>query len=312
MLPDRPITRREFHARTAVALGCGAAARPAASADAAPYRLRYIVASCLYGKAPLAEILPEVRKCGAEHIEIWTEPHGNQREQIDSMGLPAFAELLQTHDVKLGTFTCFKQGLFDMRGEMEVVQRLGGDMVICNSGGPRGLSGDALETAVREFAERLKPHVAYAEERGIAIGLENHGGGLINTPDSQRLVLDLIPSRRFGIALAPAHLPQDAPQIARLIGDLGERLLHVQAWGFGKGFIGVQHSREEQLQQLPHRGSLDWTPIVAALKRISYAGRVEVFMHPTPRGVPILDTTEQVTAEINRARRHLEDCLASV
>ncbi len=312
MMPDARITRREFHVRTAAAVGCSAAGRCVATADPPPYRLRYIVASCLYGKAPLAEIVPEVRKCGAEHIEIWGEPHGNQREQIEEMGLAAFGKLLQTHDVKLGSFTCFKQGVFDMQGEMNVAQRLGGDMVICNSGGQKGLSGDALQAAVRAFAERLKPHVAYAEARGLAIGLENHSGGLINTPDSQRLVLDFVPSRQFGIALAPAHLPQDPRQIARLIGELGERLLHVQAWGFGKGFIGVQHSREEQLQQLPHRGSLDWTPIVAALKRIKYAGRVEVFMHPTPRGLPILDTTEQVTAEINRAREHREECLASV
>ena len=35
-------------------------------------------------------------------------------------------------------------------------------------------------------------------------------------------------------------------------------------------------------------------------------------MHPVPRGIPILDTAEEVTAEINRARRYLESCLASV
>jgi sugar phosphate isomerase/epimerase len=304
-----PITRRTFHARALGGLAVLATGPLATPADSPPFRLRYIVASCLYGKVALAEILPEVRRCGAEHIEIWSEPHGNQREQIDAMGLDACAALLREHAVKLGSITCFKQGIFNMREEMQVVKRLGGDMVICNSGGPKDLSGDELKSEVGTFAEKLKPHVAHAEDLGINLGLENHSGGLINSPESQRRLLDLIRSPRFGIALAPAHLPQEPEQIAALIEQLGDRLMQFQAWGKGKGFVAVELPPEEQRLQLPHRGAMDWTPIVGALKRISYAGRVEVFMHPTPRGVPILDTTADVTAEINRAREHLETCL---
>ena len=62
--------------------------------------------------------------------------------------------------------------------------------------------------------------------------------------------------------------------------------------------------------QLPHRGPLNWRPVVAALKKINYAGRTEVFMHPTPRGIPIRETIAEVTAEINAAREYLEECLA--
>jgi hypothetical protein len=35
-------------------------------------------------------------------------------------------------------------------------------------------------------------------------------------------------------------------------------------------------------------------------------------MHPTPRGIPILPTAAEVTAEINRARQYLEDRLAAI
>ena len=35
-------------------------------------------------------------------------------------------------------------------------------------------------------------------------------------------------------------------------------------------------------------------------------------MHPVPRGIPILETAEEVTAQINLARRYLESCLARV
>ena len=47
-----------------------------------------------------------------------------------------------------------------------------------------------------------------------------------------------------------------------------------------------------------------------ALKEIRFKGWTEIFMHPTPRGIPILETATLVTAEINRARAHLDSLLA--
>ena len=68
--------------------------------------------------------------------------------------------------------------------------------------------------------------------------------------------------------------------------------------------------KEQELLQMPGRGPLDFAPILQALKRIDYRGFTEIFMHPVPRGIPILETTAAVTEEINRARAYLEVCLA--
>ncbi len=305
------LTRRDFNSLVAAGLSAGVMGGvvPELRADDAEgFQLRYIVASCMYGTAPLAEIVPEVPKCGATHIELWAEPHGNQREQFEEMGVEAFRALLDEHGVSLGSFTCFKYGIFGMQGEMKLVAELGGDVAICNSGGPKGLAGDELKSEVHKFADKLKPHVEYAEEVGVTLGLENHSGSLINSPESQLMLLDLIPSPHLGIALAPYHLPQEEALIAKLIHDLGDRLAHIQAWEHGMGCM-TKLPKEQELMQLPHRGPLDWTPILAALKETRYSGRVEIFMHPVPRGIPILETTEQVTAEINAARGYLEECL---
>src|SRR5690606_39097047 len=70
--------------------------------------------------------------------------------------------------------------------------------------------------------------------------------------------------------------------------------------------------KEQELKQLPHRGPLDWTPLLAALKEIDYQGRTEIFMHPVPRGIPILPTIEEVTAEINAARAYLQERLRAI
>jgi sugar phosphate isomerase/epimerase len=62
--------------------------------------------------------------------------------------------------------------------------------------------------------------------------------------------------------------------------------------------------------QLPGRGEMDFVPIVAALKKINYSGWAEVFMHPVPRGIPIMPTAAEVTSQINSVRKYLELCLS--
>ena len=119
---------------------------------------------------------------------------------------------------------------------------------------------------------------------------------------------ELRPSKHLGVALAPYHLPQDAAAIARLIEGLGEGLAHFYAWEHGMG-CHTKLPKEQELMQMPGRGKLDFRPLLAALRKIGYAGWTEVFMHPVPRGIPILPTAGEVTAEINRARRYLEGCL---
>ena len=308
---NTPISRRRFNAQLAALLAAGGVPAAARSDDDGTFRLRYIVASAMYGKAPLAEILPEVSKCGAEHIEIWAERHGNQREQIEELGVEKTRALFEMHDVRLGSFTCFKYGIFNMQGEMELVKQLGGDLAICNTPKPPKELANNLDAAVADFAEKLKPHVEYAEKLGITIGVENHGGGVINTPESILMLMDAIPSERLGLAMAPYHLPQDTTVIGDLIRELGPRLVHFQAWEHGDGCM-EKLPKEQEMKQLPHRGPLDWTPLLAALKEINYQGRTEVFMHPVPRGIPILPTIDEVTAEINAGRAYLEERLTSV
>ena len=57
---------------------------------------------------------------------------------------------------------------------------------------------------------------------------------------------------------------------------------------------------------MPGRGQLNFKPLIAALEEVDYRGWVEIFMHPFPRGIPILETTAEVTEEINRARAYLQ------
>jgi sugar phosphate isomerase/epimerase len=262
----------------------------------------------MFGTMKLADILPEVRKAGATDIDIWPKVHGDQREQIEEMGHDRFAEMLAANQLKVGTITQYHLGPFKLQPEMPVLKKFGGWLLVTGGSGPKGVEGPELKAAVRSFVERMKPHVAAAEEQGISIGIENHGRSLLDHPDAIRWLLEFSTSKHLGLALAPYHLPQDTALMASLIEDAGDRLFLFYAWEFGKSATG-ERPREEQVLQMPGRGKLDFTPLMRALKKIRYANFTEPFMHPTPRGVAIWDTPGEVTAEINRARKYLEICL---
>lgn len=276
-----------------------------------PFELNYILASCMYGTLPLAEIVPEVKKIGSEHIDIWPRVHGDQREQVDSMGNDAFAELLATHGVGLGISTRFDLGPFGLEEEMAFAQEFGASLIVTGSTGPKDLTGEELRAAVAEFAEALKPHIAAAEKQGITISIENHSSALIESPDSMRWLIEFTDSPHLGIALAPYHLPDDVQLVAQLIEDLGPGLALFYAWQHGMG-CHEKLPKEQELMQMPGRGTLDFAPILSALKKINYIGWTEIFMHPVPRGIPILDTISDVTDEINHARRYLDELAQNV
>ena len=303
------MSRREFQRLLAWGAIGSLIGRQATLADEVPYSLNYILGSCMYGKLPLSEIVPQVRRTGAATIDIWPAPHGNQREQIDAMGMDAFAALLEANQVELGIVTRYDLGPFGLVDEMEFVAQLGGSMVVTGSRGPKGLSGGDLKSAVHEFVELLQPHVERAEQLGVTFAIENHANSLIDSIDSLRYFADACPSRHHRIVLAPYHLPQDPELIGRLIEELGERMVHFYAWQHGRGAHELR-PKEEELEQMPGRGALDFAPLLAALRKIEYRGWTEIFMHPVPRGIPILETADECTDEINRARDYLEKLLA--
>ena len=276
-----------------------------------PFELNYILASCMYGTLPLAEIVPEVKKIGSERIDIWPRVHGDQREQVESMGNDAFAELLATHGVGLGISTRFDLGPFGLAEEMAFAHEFGASLIVTGSQGPKDLVGEELRAAVADFAEGLKPHIAAAEKHGITISIENHSSALIESPDSMRWLIEFTDSPHLGIALAPYHLPDDAQLVAQLIEHLGQGLALFYAWQHGMG-CHEKLPKEQELMQMPGRGDLDFAPILSALKKTAFSGWTEIFMHPVPRGIPILDTAADVTDEINRARHYLDQLAQSV
>ncbi len=120
---------------------------------------------------------------------------------------------------------------------------------------------------------------------------------------------ELATHERVGVALAPHHLPQDGKLVATIARDLGPKLKFVYAQQHGKG-SKEKLPKEDELLQIPGRGPFDFGPLMRELAAIRFTGPVEIFMHPVPRGVPILESIAEITAEVNLARDHLLEAAA--
>lgn len=299
------INRREFTCLATASLAAATASRAFAKPDAEPFELNYTLASCMYGYEKLDRLVPEVAKIGATKIDIWPKVHGDQREQLDEIGEEKFRKLLDQHDISLGCITQYKLGPFGLSDEIELAHRFECPLIVAGGKGPRGLSGADLKAAVKQFVEQMKPHVAKAEEHGVSISIENHANNLIESPDSMKWLAEFRPSAALSVAFAPYHLPQDPEFQAQLIRDLGDSITMFYAWEHGAG-CKRKLPKSEELLQMPGRGPFDFRPALQALKEIRYAGQTEVFMHPVPRGVPVLPTTEQTTDVINESRAYLD------
>jgi len=282
------------------------------SAATPSLKLKYLLASALFGDMPLHAILPEVGRTGCSGIDLWCKPHGTQREQAQELGIDQLIELLKQHSVNPVCLTQYPLGPFALEPEMKVLHQLGGELIVTGPRGPRNLTGEELKKAIRHFLKELQPHADKAAELGITIAIENHANSLLHHPDSLRYWAEFNQHPALGVAFAPHHLHEHVDQIPLLIRELGAAnlpFIYFQEYGIGSQ---QKVAKKIELQQLPGQGTLDYAPILRTLREIEFHGWAEIFMHPTPRGVPILPTAEEISAVLNQSRTHLEAILKTI
>jgi len=304
------LTRRTFvkaagasvAAATAAALAPGRAPAAEQGGKDKPFRLHYLLASSLYGKVHIREIVPQVSRAGCEALDVWCPPWVPHRTQVDEMGHDAFAALLKEHKTRLGAVSAYKKGPFGLQEELRVVSKLGGTLAICGSQRP----ADDVKAAMKQFIERMKPQIEVAEEVGVDIGVENHGGALLCSPDSFRYFCEFAESPRLKISFAPFHLPQKSETIAGLLREIGPKLAHIYMWQKP----GNRKKTGAALPALPGPGGLDFVPIVSALRAVRFDGWTEIFTHAHKHNGAMCETTQAVTAKVLQTRRYLESCLA--
>ena len=124
------MNRRLFTRQLALGAAAASSVQFAQAAKKSGFQFNYIVGSSMYGKLPLAEILPEVRKTGAAHIDIWPKVHGNQREQMEELGHDKVAAMLKQHRVKLSCLTHYDLGPFRLGKDMAVAKLIAASIAV--------------------------------------------------------------------------------------------------------------------------------------------------------------------------------------
>lgn len=288
----RPVYR--FDRRTLLAAaaggavaGCGGGGAISGGDPQPRWRMRLSTSTIQFSKLSVEDACKRIADLGFAAVDIWSAhagcPHLDDVQK--RLGPEKLKALLKKLGLKLYAFSVYRGGY---RKYAKLLGEAGGGVAV--RGSTRAAKGKDLVPRMKAFLESLKPEIELAERYDSYLAIENHGGALLNTPDSFKAFTDLNTSRRLGIALAPYHLQRLGASIPETIGIAGDQLLFFYAWQAAKG-----------TGQLPGHGPMDFTPIIAALAETGYRYYVNPFMHHEPE-------PEKMTAALARSRDYLQDC----
>lgn len=102
------------------------------------------------------------------------------------MGGKQSASLSNRYVTPLGCITQYPLGPFGLQDEMRFSKRMGCRTIVTGARGPKNLTGNDLKLAVKDFGEKMKPHLKVAEEMNVTVAIENPENSLINSPDSMK------------------------------------------------------------------------------------------------------------------------------
>jgi sugar phosphate isomerase/epimerase len=144
-----------------------------------------------------------------------------------------------------------------------------------------------------EFRKVWPPLVAFAEERGVRIAIENcpmifshdewpGGTNLAATPAVWDELFEIVPSEAFGLNLDPSHLVWLMIDYERVVRDYASRIFHVHAKDLEIDRDGLYRNGTIslgmgwQVPRLPGLGEVRWDRFLAALYRAGYDHVVSV------------------------------------
>jgi sugar phosphate isomerase/epimerase len=143
------------------------------------------------------------------------------------------------------------------------------------------------------FLEVWRPLIAYAEDRGVRIGIENcpmfftndewpGGKNLAHSPAIWRRMFADIPSPNFGLNYDPSHFVWQLMDYVQVMREFGDRIFHVHAKD-----ARLDHDRLNEVgtlatpnsyhtPKLPGLGDIEWGRFVAMLTETGYNGAVVI------------------------------------
>ncbi len=141
------------------------------------------------------------------------------------------------------------------------------------------------------FLETWKPLIAFADDNGVKVGIENcpmlftkdewpGGKNLATTPKIWTRMFSDIPSANFGLNFDPSHFIWQRMDYLKAMRDFAPRLHHMHAKDARIDVhkldqVGIlAHPNEYHTPKLPGMGDVDWGKFFSVLTETSYSGPV--------------------------------------
>jgi len=280
-MSDR-LTRREF---VTAGVAVGAAAWLASrAAPATPPAFRYSASTIMYHDSPLEVAVEEIAKAGCQAVDVWEALESmpqNHMQWVEKNRPERLRELIQSFGLKLFSFSIYWSPGNKRSQRLEWLKEAGGEVAVLGGGA-------GVEQPVQAGLDALQPLVEKAEALGVKVAGENHSGSSLHSIASLAEFASLAKSPALGIALAPYHVMVGNESVPQAIEAIGPKLHFFYAW---------QHA--PALAELPGDGTLDFLPVLRALRRVGYGGYLNIFTHThVPR--------QQMTPAIIASRKYLE------
>lgn len=141
------------------------------------------------------------------------------------------------------------------------------------------------------FLKTWRPLIAFAEEHGVRIGIENcpmlftadewpGGKNLATTPAIWRRMFEAIPSNCFGLNFDPSHFVWQHMDYCQALREFSERIFHVHAKDaridrHKLDEVGIlAHPLQYHTPKLPGLGDVNWGRFFSTLTDTGYNGPV--------------------------------------
>jgi sugar phosphate isomerase/epimerase len=182
---------------------------------------------------------------------------------------------------------------------------------------------------IKRAGEFFRDVVAYAEDRGVRIMIENcpmagwvqpdRPGNYAYSPELWEALFNEVPSDSFGLNFDPSHLVWLGINYNRAARDFSEKLFHVHAKDaellkeglYRYGVFSRQLDGGEPgwwRYRMPGSGQIDWQFFFATLRSVGYDGPVSI-EHEDPE---YEGTEDRVKEGLRIAREHLASRLSPV
>lgn len=139
------------------------------------------------------------------------------------------------------------------------------------------------------FLKTWRPLVAFAEDHGVSIGIENcpmlfthvewpGGKNLATTPPIWRRMFHDIPNANFGLNFDPSHFVWQQLDWAPALREFAPRLRHVHAKDLSLrrdllAQVGIMALPPQfTLPRIPGFGDVDWAQFIGTLREVGYDG----------------------------------------